>query len=388
MEQESPRLATTDDYSAITELIDRVFGHGSGGMEARYPNWFSEDRPERYAVIESDDEIVSTVACIVDTLMIGESEVECARIGHVATGYAHRNNGYMSSLLSFWLEWMKNRSIPIAALGGDRTRYNWFGWESTGAEMRFEITERRLPDAPDRPGEIMAYDGSNSRSNTIKSMYVASPYRVKRSISDIQDILDQYGVETLIYRDKEHTSYISFTQPRAYGSSGPGGVTRRITEFGGSKQGVEILLNDLFSNYDTNKLVLTSDSTNPMNPYFHGICDRWSTVPHRMINILDLETLLIDLKDHLVEKWVNSGHCTSGSVIIDVTNSVNSPVEIAYSAEGIHIKPNSASEPTTSLDSLSTVSLLFDRPGFMTARHDDPFLNTVFPIDFFIPKLE
>lgn len=384
-----PRLATSKDFPEIVDLLDRVFSYGSGGMPAHIPNWFDESHPEYYAVIERNGRVVSTVGCVPQTFVVDGDEVEWWGLGNVATDKHYRGNGHMSALLDFWLEWMRERDVPLTELGGDRKRYNRYGWENAGREITYTVSERTFPSGSFDENEIRPYSGSDADLDLVTAVHGTERLRVKRTREGFRDLLDQHGVQTLLYEHEGDESYLSFNQEAPSGRYSTQRHTYVAPEFGGTAEGIKALFGYLWRHHPIDRIGVPTHPTHHLAGYLRKISTAWSMESHRMVNVLDLEGALRGVSGQLADRWTAAYHSGDGAVAFSITDSDEPSVTMHYTDSDVTVERTPDTEPDIALDRLSMTSLLF---GFQeippSIKRDEPFLDAVLPIDFYIWKLE
>ncbi|WP_255171420.1 GNAT family N-acetyltransferase [Natrononativus amylolyticus] len=377
MTDSSPRLATTDDYPRITELIDRYFAYERDGMAARLPFCYDPDRPERHAVVEVDGRIASHIAAVPQTLAVGDDTVECWGIGGVATDRRYRGNGYMSDLLEFWLDRMADEGVPLSELSGNRQRYGHFGYERAGIEHRYPIDERSFAGTPAAAddGVISVYDGDADRLSTLRELHEREPYRVVRDRELSEITFGQRGLETLCYDGPEGPAYLSLSRESR---------SRTVREFGGSRGGVETLLAHVLAVYDLNELTVCVHPRHPLDSLFHEHSRYWSQRPHRLLNVRSLEGLFESFESQLEANWRESGRTESGSLSLGLAET-GEAVEIAYGPGELSVDTRADTDPDLTLDRLSMTTLLFGFHEHMReTKLSEPVLAAALPLQFYI----
>ncbi|MFU8868945.1 GNAT family N-acetyltransferase [Natronococcus sp.] len=372
---ESPRLATEDDFPEMTALLDRYFAYERYGMAARLPFCYDSERSDRHAVIETDGEIVSHIAAVPQTLVVGGDTVECWGIGGVATDKRYRGDGYMSQLLEFWFDRMDDAGVPLSELSGNRQRYNHFGYENAGAELRYTISERSFAGTPEAVADAVAvYEGGDDRLEVLRELHGREPYRVRRDRKRSRITFGQRGLETLVYEGADGPAYLSLTRESR---------SRTIEEFGGSERGVETLLGHVLAMYDLNDLTARVHPRHPLDEVFHRHSRFWQQRPHRKLNVRDLPALLEAFESQLERRWLDRGRTERGDVTLALEDS-DAAVRLSYGPDRVTVE-RVTGEPDVALDRLSMTALLF---GFhdrqREVRRRDPFLEAMLPLQFYI----
>lgn len=377
-DSDGPRLATTDEFPEMMELLDRYFSYERGGMAARLPYCYDPTNIEHHAIIREDGRIVSHVGAFPQTLVVGDEEIECWGFGGVATHRQYRGNGYMSELIDFWFDRMDTRNVPLAELSGNRQRYNHFGWEAAGREFQYKIHSRSFSDAVSDHERVVPYDGSEEQLDLLRTLHGEEPYRVKRDEERSRTVFGQRGLETLLYDHGNEAAYVSLSRESR---------ARTISEFGGSARGIEAVLTHLFDSYDINNLTAVVPPRHPLNSTFRRHSRTWSLRNHRNVKILDLPATVDRFSGQMQRHWRSAAGTGDGSLTLGIRGADNA-VRISYTPEHVDVNPTD-DDPELELNEHDVVALLFgfhDRQRELKERH--PFLATVLPLDFFIWQTE
>lgn len=371
-----PRLLRPGEFEELTALLDRCFAFERGGMAARLPFVYDPDRPERHAVVEVDGEIVSHVACVPESLVIGtDATIDCCGIGGVATAKPHRGNGYMSELLEFWLDRLDADGVPLAELGGDRQRYGRFGWERAGRELVYTITSRSAPE-PTLDGAVAVYDGSAADFETIRRLHRRRSLRVDRDRRVARSVYDQRGLETILYRDEGGDL-------RAYVCLSREGRDGELREFGGDEAGIETLLSELFARIDLNALAVYAHPTHAHTELFERYAAKWRFRPPRLANVRDLPAVVTACADPLERRWTRRSIGWEGELTLGI-ESDGTAVRLTADSDRLTIEPVSA-VPELAMDRREAARLLFGgncRRG--TIAEEYPLLDALFPLEYYV----
>lgn len=150
------RHVRADEFQPFMRYLEQAFGHSKAFFQRAYPHLY---RPTERAlawayVIEEDGEIVSHVGLYpIETVTAGV-RMSVGGIGAVSTAPRARGKGYMTQLLNHIIEEMRRIGYPVSWLGGDRQRYNTFGWEMTSPVYDLRFTGRSLDWHDVAPAEI------------------------------------------------------------------------------------------------------------------------------------------------------------------------------------------------------------------------------------------
>lgn len=371
------RLLESEEFDELMAMLDRYFSYEHSGMAARLPFVYDQTQPERHAVVVVDSEIVSHVACVPQTFIVGtETTIECHGIGGVATAKPHRGNGYMTALLTFWLDRMDDKDVPLAALGGDRTRYGHFGWEHVGQEVRYRITPRTAPESTPN-GKVVVYDGDQFEA--LRSLHHKHELRVQRDRAVARSIYDQRGIETLLYYDERGTL-------RAYICLSRESQNRTVRELGGDADGLEALVAHCFRWYDLDSLTVYVHPTHLLNEQLGAMSSGWRTQLHRLLNIRDLPALVEAYAPRLERRWNRLPIALDGRLSLGIDGE-KTGVRLSYDPGGLDVKTIDTA-PEISLDRRAVTRLLFGTGRCEPVTAEYPVLNVLFPLEYYIWRTE
>jgi len=144
------RMATPADRNAYIDFINYVFSqaHQPHDFKALIPKVYGdgrESRAEHFIATDEAGNIRGCVACLPYEVNILGRELKIGFIGSVSSHPYGRGEGHMKKLMPMAEQWMIENGIDIGLLGGNRQRYEYFGYGKGG--VRF----------------IYTYDGNNVR---------------------------------------------------------------------------------------------------------------------------------------------------------------------------------------------------------------------------------
>lgn len=369
-EAEGPRRARPEEFEELARTADWFFDFEAGGYRARWPQAFDDSEPLPHAIVRVDGEIVSHVAAIPQTLVVGETELECWGITGVGTLPPHRGNGHMGQLLSFWVEQMDAQDVPLSDLNGDRLRYNRYGWELAGREAFYRMSGRLFDGEPTVADAVRPYAGTAADRAFVREIHEREPLRIVRDEGDYVERFDKRGIETLLYDVDGERAYVCFERENS---------SREVTEFGGDERGVETLLGHVLVAYDTDTVVVRAHPEHESTRLFRTLADRWRIEPHRLLNVRDLRAVVAAFAPRLTDRW--RPRFGEGTVTLGIEGG--EAVALQYGPEGVTASP-CKSDPDVELDRLAMTRLLFgaaaDRPGVDA----DSFLAAALPLSFYL----
>ncbi len=135
-----------EEFEEFMRYLEGCFGHSRGFFKRFYPHIY-HPTPEACSwgyVIEKDGQVVSHVGLYPIEIVTAGIPLEVGGIGGVCTLPEERGHGYMSRLLHYVIGEMREIGYVISWLGGDRQRYNPFGWEGGETAYRLTFSRRSL----------------------------------------------------------------------------------------------------------------------------------------------------------------------------------------------------------------------------------------------------
>lgn len=147
------------DYDQLIALLNGVFTRHNGceqDFEKMLPKMCVRDDAhmgKHFGVFEED----RLVACIgvypLETVVAGE-KLLFSTMGNIATHWEHTGKGYMSKLIDVAMQELQDIGADASRLGGNRQRYNRYGFESCGQSLSFTFNKNTLAGRFPTPGEI------------------------------------------------------------------------------------------------------------------------------------------------------------------------------------------------------------------------------------------
>ena len=139
----------------IIDFINYVFSqaHVPHDFKALLPKVYGDDAPlgvERFHFLaKQDGKIVGCVACRPTELIFGDQTLSCGFVGSVSVHPYHRGEGHMKRLMGDLIAEARNKKYDMLILGGQRQRYNYFGFERAGLKLNYTITKTNVRHALD-----------------------------------------------------------------------------------------------------------------------------------------------------------------------------------------------------------------------------------------------
>lgn len=136
--------ADAAEKDEIIEFIDYVFSkaHCPHDFATLLPKLYGEhgDGAARHFVVREDGKLAATVLVYPVTMHIGERTLTTLGVGSVSTHPGARGKGYMRLLMDAVDARAKETGAAFAVLGGQRQRYQYFGYDYAGYELHGRFT--------------------------------------------------------------------------------------------------------------------------------------------------------------------------------------------------------------------------------------------------------
>lgn len=194
-------LASEKDFTELTDTANRIFtGKWDNAHFTYNEHFFQKVMPKLYQdpstakehlIIRDGGRITGLVGVIPNKIYVGGQTLHAAGIGTVGTTEECRGRGYMSEMMEAALAKMKRENVDVAFLGGNRQRYERFGFTAAGLCAVFELTRKNLTGT--RTGVYAFYEmagcGSEEELALISRLHTRKALYFERSRQKLADIL-------------------------------------------------------------------------------------------------------------------------------------------------------------------------------------------------------
>ena len=197
------RVAGPSDRENYIDFINYVFSHAyaPSDFKCMLPKEYGDGRESQaihFLALDAQEHIRAVVALLPFSLHIAGHTLNCGFIGSVSVHPYARGEGHMKKLMAMVDSWMRKKDIDLAILGGQRQRYQYFGYTKGGLHMSYSVEIRNLRHALNDVStdgftieEIT--DANDARLGEIYALYQMSPVRAERAPEQLFDILRSYG---------------------------------------------------------------------------------------------------------------------------------------------------------------------------------------------------
>ena len=200
------RFARPEEEDQILDLIDLVFSKNS------QPHDFASMLPKVYgrpgfsahhAVAEKDGRLIGTIAMLPLAVRMGESRLRGGYIGSVAVHSRHRGEGHMKALMDLLIAEARRRDYDFLALGGQRQRYGYWGFELAGTDLALTVTRANARHAlGDALPAVSFAPPTDAALDAMAALHSRLPFRCEREKPLFIDTLKSYGGVPLTILDE------------------------------------------------------------------------------------------------------------------------------------------------------------------------------------------
>ena len=139
---------TLEDRADIIDFGNYVFGydHEPHDYPTLVPRLYADGQhtEENHYLIKEDGKIKALVCAFPMKWMAGEIELKLSFIGTVSVHPYARGRGYMKRLMAEAINDMRKEGCHFTALGGQRQRYRYYGYELGGTGWEFNFNHSNL----------------------------------------------------------------------------------------------------------------------------------------------------------------------------------------------------------------------------------------------------
>ncbi len=171
---------------------------------------------ENNLILKEDGVIKAAIGCFPLEAVAAGRKLKIMGIGNVAVAKDCRRKGYMIDLMNDALRNMIDGDYDFSVLGGQRQRYEYFGYTPAGNAIRFEINMGNISRLRNGNTETSFTAREITDADTdilakIKEINDAQPYYVVRPAENMSDILRSWKCTPYaVFDGGEYKGYFSY----------------------------------------------------------------------------------------------------------------------------------------------------------------------------------
>lgn len=214
-------IGNKNDEKHLIEVLDEVF---FSEEETRFMTLLPKLYKDRYnpaehnVIIKEDGVIKAAVGCYPIEVTAAGRKLRIMGIGNVAVAKDCRRKGYMIELMNMAMEKMIAEGYDYSLLGGQRQRYEHFGYVPAGSALHFTINKGNISRLRDGNTETSftakaLEEGDTETVEKIKMLNDKMPFHAERKAEDMIDILGSWGcVPYAVYDGEEFKGYFAMSK--------------------------------------------------------------------------------------------------------------------------------------------------------------------------------
>lgn len=368
------RTVRAGEFDDFMRFMERAYGHSRAFFTRFYPHLY-RPTPEACAncyVIEEACQIVSHVGLFPILVSAAGVALTLGGIGGVATSPQARGQGHMTRLLRHAIDEMHARGYPASWLGGDRQRYNAFGWEMAGLSVQMTFSRRSLGWHDVIPVSIEAAFPEEAlpvvaAHHHHRACHTQRPdLRAKLSRQDLRFWIAADGYVIARGQGRDHVKIIELVSA----SGNEARLLRAVLDWN-----------------------FADDVTWELSAWEHARLARvipyaadWRMDEHGMYRINDLTALLDAALPHLT-RHVTGLRPTAATLSLRESETVTHTTLIVEN-NAVHVRAGQHAEPTIELSVIDAARLVFGGPAPAGFDRVPAGIRALFPIPIYVPPLD
>ncbi len=368
------RTLRVEEFEDFMRYLERAFGH-SVDFFRRFGPHIYKPTPEVCAwgyVVEENGKIVSHVGIYPLEVVTAGVSLKLGGIGGVSTAVEARGKGYMTRLLYHAIDEMRAQDYPASWLGGDRQRYNTFGWEIAAPAYRLIFSDRaleRLNVAPAVVEEVRPWEAAAhiARLMSLPACHACRPdLETQLHRSDLRVWVTEDGYAIAEGQNRDHVRLIEL-------ASASGKELEMIRALIAWNQGEDARWE--LPIWDEERLARVVAGA-----------EGWKIGYTGMYRVNDLLAVLRAARPFLEQR---AAGLRDFAVTLGIREHDRTQAATLTVRDGaVQIEAGRQTEPYIELDPLSAARLIFGGPAIPEAPHLPPGLRMLLPVPVYVPPLD
>lgn len=215
------RKATPEEMPELLDLANYVFSQASvpHDFAKLLPKVYGTDAPydaaEQFIAKRDDGRIRALVALRHMMLTMPGDALHVGFVGTVSVHPYSRGEGHMKQLMALMTDQARQQNVDLLVLGGQRQRYQYFGFEKGGYRYQFRITGNNVRHAlRDVPADDITFADMHTcaaeQLDMAYALYTRKAVRIDRAKEHFADILRSWANEAcIVLKSGEMIGYIA-----------------------------------------------------------------------------------------------------------------------------------------------------------------------------------
>lgn len=289
-----------EDYDELLNLMNTVFPQAHGkGFESELPKMWrrTDEAMGKHLAIRIDGKIAASLGVYPLPMMIAGQKVLFSTVGNVGTLPEYRNLGLMKTLMLAAMEELDRIGADASRLGGDRQRYNRYGYELAGTSYRHLLTQSNIKNYYDgtisrwRPPQMNLHFRPVNRTEltTLQSMQVLQQqglmHLLRGNETDFYDTASSWNMQPWIAENKQG-------KPVGYLSASADGTVIG-EQYAQTPEALYTMLLNWLANRGLNEIrLLTAPHDAALNRKLNQLCASCTIEPASNFKIIHWDTVI------------------------------------------------------------------------------------------------
>lgn len=325
-------------------------------------------------VAREGGKIKGQVAAITGKLRLGRDSLKFGYVGTVSTHPYARGKGIMRELMQRTMDSLREQGCAFLALGGQRQRYNYYGFEDAGSSLYLNLTRGTLRHAlgKEEAGNytFTPFDENNREALELaQTLHRAGAPAVERAADDFALILRTWdGKAWMVSKDGQPEGYLYYT----FGCL--------MEAFLKTPENLPRVLAALLKHEGREDITVSLPAWElAKHPLLFKATDSWNLRPGLMIRVLDWQSFL----ESLLRFKATLAPLKQGRGVLEITGEGR--FEINVNGSTVSVRPSDG-QPDLALDSLAAIRLTC-LPVGSGLYPNHPFLDW-FPLPLSFPAAD
>ena len=182
-----------DEYETLLDVMNTSFGFTEPEQKFEHilPKLYFKDNPNMIHIgAFEDDKLVTSIGLYLFNMINNDKRIKIACVGAVSTLPEYRNKGYFTQVLNKVIDKANELKLDLLYLGGDRTRYNHFGFETAGRCVYLNLNKRNVNQLKEETYELYKLEEDNIEViKDLYDLYNKEPMRIERTLDNFYKTL-------------------------------------------------------------------------------------------------------------------------------------------------------------------------------------------------------
>ncbi len=140
--------AKQEDHNELIDLANYVFSHSSSPTDfpTLLPKLYKKEYgfADQHYVAREDGKIRAAVGSYPMSMNVQDQTLKVKGIGMVCVHPYSRSTGYMKNVMKMAMDDMRKDDIDFSCLGGQRQRYQYYGFDVCGQSVKFLLDKKNV----------------------------------------------------------------------------------------------------------------------------------------------------------------------------------------------------------------------------------------------------